>query len=158
MSTLKRVPRFGNVLRYLISFMLYNDGLAAIIAFGGVYAAATFGWSTVTLGIFGIILTVFAIPGAFLGGKLDDWIGSKRTVQFAIAGVIVATLGIVGVTATHILFVVPVDPISPTRGPVRVGAGEDPDGLRTAARLLHGADAGGQPHDGRAHRTAWHDR
>ncbi len=24
--------------------MLYNDGLAAIIAFGGVYAAATFGW------------------------------------------------------------------------------------------------------------------
>jgi UMF1 family MFS transporter len=70
----------------------------------------------VTLGIFGIILTVFAIPGAFLGGKLDDWIGSKRTVQFAIAGVIVATLGIVGVTATHVLFVVPVDPISPTRG------------------------------------------
>lgn len=115
-STLKRVPRFGNVLRYLIAFMLYNDGLAAIIAFGGVYAAATFGWSTVTLGIFGIILTVFAIPGAFLGGKLDDWIGSKRTVQFAIAGVIVATLGIVSVTATHVLFVVPADAISPTRG------------------------------------------
>ena len=116
LATLKRVPRFGNVLRYLIAFMLYNDGLAAIIAFGGVYAAATFGWSTVTLGIFGIILTVFAIPGAFLGGKLDDWIGSKRTIQFAIAGVIVATLGIVGVTATHVFFVVPADAISPTRG------------------------------------------
>ena len=115
-STLKRLPRFGNVLRYLIAFMLYNDGLAAIIAFGGVYAAATFGWSTVTLGIFGIILTVFAIPGAFLGGKLDDWIGSKRTVQIAIAGVIVATLGIVSVTATHVFFVVPAEPISPTRG------------------------------------------
>ena len=56
-ATLKRLPRFGNVLRYLIAFMLYNDGLAAIIAFGGVYAAATFGWSTVTLGIFGIIHT-----------------------------------------------------------------------------------------------------
>ena len=70
----------------------------------------------VTLGIFGIILTVFAIPGAFLGGRLDDWIGSKRTVQIAIAGVIVATLGIVGVTATHVLYVIPVDPLSPTRG------------------------------------------
>jgi UMF1 family MFS transporter len=115
-ETLKRLPRFGNVLRYLIAFMLYNDGLAAIIAFGGVYAAATFGWSTVTLGIFGIILTVFAIPGAFLGGRLDDWIGSKRTIQIAIAGVIVATLGIVGVTATHVFYVVPADPISPTRG------------------------------------------
>src|SRR3990167_85094 len=115
-STVRRLGNFRNALTYLIAFMLYNDGLAAIIAFGGVYAAATFGWSTVTLGIFGIILTVFAIPGAFLGGRLDDWIGSKRTVQIAIAGVIVATLGIVGVTPTHVLYVIPVDPISPTRG------------------------------------------
>lgn len=116
LSTLRKIGHFKNALTYLIAFMLYNDGLASIIAFGGVYAAATFGWSTVTLGIFGIILTVFAIPGAFLGGRLDDAIGSKRTVQLAIAGVIVATLGIVGVTANSILFVIPADPISPTRG------------------------------------------
>ena len=105
--TVKRLGHFRNALLYLIAFMLYNDGLAAIIAFGGVYAAATFGWSTVTLGIFGIILTVFAIPGAFLGGRFDDWVGSKRTVQLAILGVIVATLGIVGVSHDRVLFVVP---------------------------------------------------
>ena len=115
-STVRKLRHFRNALTYLIAFMLYNDGLAAIIAFGGVYAAATFGWSTVTLGIFGIILTVFAIPGAFLGGRLDDLIGSKRTVQLAIAGVIVATLGIVGVTEKHIFYVVPVEALSPTRG------------------------------------------
>ncbi len=115
-STIRRLGRFRNALTYLIAFMLYNDGLAAIIAFGGVYAAATFGWSTVTLGIFGIILTVFAIPGAFLGGKLDDLIGSKRTVQLAIAGVVIATLGIVGVTADRIFYIVPADPIGPARG------------------------------------------
>ena len=158
LSTLKRLPRYGNALRYLIAFMLYNDGLAAIIAFGGVYAAATFGWSTVTLGIFGIVLTVFAIPGAFLGGRLDDWIGSKRTVQIAIAGVIVATLGIVGVTATHVFYIVPADPISPTRGLFGSLQGEGADGLRADSRLLHGADAGGQPHDGGPHRAAGHDR
>lgn len=105
--TVKRLGHFRNALLYLIAFMLYNDGLAAIIAFGGVYAAATFGWSTVTLGIFGIILTVFAIPGAFLGGRFDDWVGSKRTVQLAILGVIVATLGIVGVSHDRVLFFVP---------------------------------------------------
>src|SRR5262249_29341304 len=58
-DTVTRLKRFRNALLYLVAFMLYNDGLAAIIAFGGVYASATFGWSTVTLGIFGIILTVF---------------------------------------------------------------------------------------------------
>lgn len=116
LTTVRKLRHFRNALTYLIAFMLYNDGLAAIIAFGGVYAAATFGWSTVTLGIFGIILTVFAIPGAFLGGRLDDMIGSKRVVQLAIAGVIVATLGIVGVTADRVFYVIPAEPLDPTRG------------------------------------------
>jgi len=115
-STVKKLRHFRNALTYLIAFMLYNDGLAAIIAFGGVYASATFGWDTTTLGIFGIILTVFAIPGAFLGGRIDDLIGSKRTVQIAIAGVIIATIGIVDVTADRLFFVIDVDPLSPTRG------------------------------------------
>jgi UMF1 family MFS transporter len=115
-STVKKLRHFRNALTYLIAFMLYNDGLAAIIAFGGVYASATFGWDTTTLGIFGIILTVFAIPGAFLGGRIDDLIGSKRTVQLAIAGVIIATIGIVDVTADRLFFVIEVDPLSPTRG------------------------------------------
>ena len=116
LTTVRKLRHFRNALTYLIAFMLYNDGLAAIIAFGGVYAAATFGWSTVTLGVFGIILTVFAIPGAFLGGRLDDMIGSKRTVQLAIAGVIVATLGIVGVTADRVFYVIPAEPLDPARG------------------------------------------
>jgi UMF1 family MFS transporter len=114
-NTVRRLSHYGNALRYLIAFMLYNDGLAAIIAFGGVYASATFGWKTITLGVFGIILTVFAIPGAFLGGKLDDLLGSKRTVQFAIAGVIVATTGIVSVTADRVLFFIPADALDPGR-------------------------------------------
>lgn len=116
LHTVRRIGRFRNALRYLIAFMLYNDGLAAIIAFGGVYAAATFGWSTTTLGIFGIILTVFAIPGAFLGGRLDDRLGSKRTVQVAIAGVIVAAVGIVGVSADRVLYVVPAGELAADRG------------------------------------------
>jgi MFS transporter, UMF1 family len=115
-STVKKLRHFRNALTYLIAFMLYNDGLAAIIAFGGVYASATFGWDTTTLGIFGIILTVFAIPGAFLGGRIDDLIGSKRTVQLAIAGVIIATIGIVDVTADRLFFFIEVDPLSPARG------------------------------------------
>jgi UMF1 family MFS transporter len=116
LHTVMRIRRFRNALRYLIAFMLYNDGLAAIIAFGGIYAAATFGWSTVTLGVFGIVLTVFAIPGAFFGGRLDDRLGSKRTVQLAILGVIVASIGIVGVSADRILFFIPAAELSPGRG------------------------------------------
>lgn len=115
LATLRRLRQYRNALTFLIAFMLYNDGLAAIIAFGGVYASATFGWSTTTLGIFGIILTVFALPGAFLGGRLDDRLGSKRTVQLATFGVIVATIGIVGITADCIFYILPADQIAPDR-------------------------------------------
>ncbi len=116
LHTVLKLRHYRNVLLYLIAFMLYNDGLAAIIAFGGVYAAAIFGWDTVTIGIFGIIVTIFAIPGAFLGGRLDDRIGSKRTVQLAVLGVIIATIGIVSLSKQGVLFVVPAPELSPTRG------------------------------------------
>lgn len=115
LTTLRELRQHRNAFLYLIAFMLYNDGLAAIIAFGGVYATATFGWNVTTLGIFGIIVTLLAIPGAMLGGWLDDTLGSKRTVQFAVVGVIVATIGILGITADRVLFVLPAEPIDPTR-------------------------------------------
>ena len=54
-----------------------------------------------------VILTVLAIPGAFWGGRLDDRLGSKRTVQLAIAGVIIASIGLVSVSADRVLFVMP---------------------------------------------------
>jgi UMF1 family MFS transporter len=114
-ETVRKLRRYRNALLYLVAFMLYNDGLAAIIAFGGVYASAIFGWNLVTIGIFGIIVTVFAIPGAFLGGTLDDRIGSKRTVQLAVLGVIVATLGIVSISAHGVLYFLPAPPLDPNR-------------------------------------------
>ncbi|HTR84714.1 MAG TPA: MFS transporter [Reyranella sp.] len=115
-STIRRLGHYRNALTFLIAFMLYNDGLAAIIAFGGVYASASFAWTTTTLGIFGIILTVFAIPGAFLGGRLDDRIGSKRVIQIATSGVIVAAIGIVGVTPDHVFYFFPAKALDPARG------------------------------------------
>jgi UMF1 family MFS transporter len=116
LSTVRALAHYRNAFTYLIAFMLYNDGLAAIIAFGGVYATATFGWNVTTLGIFGIVVTLLAIPGAILGGRLDDVLGSKRTVQLAIAGVTIATIGILGITADRVLFVLPADPLAAGRG------------------------------------------
>ncbi len=115
-GTFKALRQHRNPLLFLIAYMIYNDGLAAIIAFGGVYAAGTFGWTTVSLGIFGIILTIFATIGAFVGGWLDDRFGSKPTVLVAIVGVMIATLGIISVGRDSILFVLGVAPPMPNGG------------------------------------------
>lgn len=115
-ATFRALRHYRNPMLYLFAYMMYNDGLAAVIAFGGVYAAGTFGWSTTSLGIFGIVLTIFATAGAFAGGRLDDRFGSRRTVMVAIVGVIIATIGIVSIGRDSILFVVTVTPPVPGGG------------------------------------------
>ena len=97
-GTLRSLRHYRNVMRFLIARMIYFDGLSAIFAFGGIYAAGIFGWSTTNLGVFGIILIIFAALGAMAGGWLDDRIGSKRTILLAVVGLFIATLGIVSIT------------------------------------------------------------
>ena len=97
-GTLRAAGHYRNVLLFLIARMIYFDGLSAVFAFGGIYAAGIFGWTTTNLGIFGIIITIFAAVGAVAGGWLDDRIGSKRTIVMSVVGLIVATLGIISIT------------------------------------------------------------
>lgn len=103
--TVREAAGHKNILTFLIARMLYIDGLSAIFAFGGIYAAGVFGWETRTLGLYGIVLIVFSMLGAFLGGRLDDRIGSKRTVILGLFGLLVGTVGILSVSADKVLFV-----------------------------------------------------
>lgn len=107
-KTLAELPGRPNLLRYLIARMFYYDGLNAVFAFGGVYASRRFDWGTTELGLFGIIILLFGIPGCFLGGWLDDRIGIKRTLYIFVSGLLIATLGIVSIGGGKVAFVLPV--------------------------------------------------
>ena len=72
--------------------MFYNDGLVTIFAFGGIYAAGTFGFSLDEVIIFGIVLNVAAAFGAFVFGFLDDIIGGKKTIQISVVGLALASI------------------------------------------------------------------
>ena len=77
-STMKDLLRHHRtVALFLLARMLYADGLGAVFAFGGIYAASVFGWGATELGLFGILLTVAGTVGAASGGLLDDRLGSK---------------------------------------------------------------------------------
>ncbi len=100
----------ANVLRFLVARMFYADGLAAVFAFGGIYAASVFGWGATELGLFGIILTVAGIAGAFAGGMIDDRLGSKTVIVGALLLFIAGSVGVLSVDPDEILFVIPVTP------------------------------------------------
>jgi UMF1 family MFS transporter len=95
---------------FLIARMLYADGLGAVFAFGGIYAATVFGWGASELGLFGIILTIAGTIGAATGGMLDDRFGSKRVIGWMLCLFILASIGVLSVDKTNVLFVHPVAP------------------------------------------------
>lgn len=105
--TIANLRHHANVARFLLARLLYIDGLGAVFAFGGIYAASVFGWTAVQLGIFGIVLTVTGALGAAVGGFLDDRLGSRAVILTALVGLIAGALGIVSIGDGRVLFVVP---------------------------------------------------
>ncbi|MFG1298342.1 MFS transporter [Xanthobacter sp. V3C-3] len=101
---LPRLKERPALARFLIANMVYTDGLVALFAFGGIYAAGTFGWGSVEIGIFGILLTLTGTLGALAGGWLDDALGSRRVILGALAVLLFASVGILGVSRDALLF------------------------------------------------------
>jgi UMF1 family MFS transporter len=121
-ATLRDMRGHANVLRFLIGHMIYADGLVAIFTFGGIYAAGTFGWTTVQLGIFGIIATVTGTIGGLAGGWFDDRLGPKTVILGSLAILMLIAIGILSIDRSHILFFIAVDP--PQAGHLLGSAGE----------------------------------
>ncbi len=86
--TLRRLPRHRNVLRFLIAKMIYVDGLNTLFAFGGIYAAGTFGMALDEVLLFGVVLNVASGLGAFAFAWVDDRIGAKPTIVIALVALI----------------------------------------------------------------------
>jgi len=84
---LKSLPSEKNVFIYLISHMIYADGLNTLFAFGGIYAAGTYGLSFEEVLIFGITMNITAGLGALLLSWVDDYMGSKPTVVFSLVSI-----------------------------------------------------------------------
>ncbi len=96
-QTIKNVRQHKEIAKYLVARLFYVDGMNTLFAFGGVYAAGTFGMSVAEIIQFGIALNVAAGLGAWGFGFVDDRIGPKRVVLIAILGMLCA--------ATPLLFV-----------------------------------------------------
>src|SRR6201989_1500940 len=115
LSDLKRslgeLPKQKSLAAFLLANMIYTDGLVSLFAFGGIYAAGTFGWSTIQIGTFGIILAIAGTFGGWLGGKLDDAFGSKRVIAGSMLILLFAIVAILTVDRETVLLVKVAPPV-----------------------------------------------
>ncbi|MDP1869104.1 MAG: MFS transporter [Bradyrhizobium sp.] len=110
-GTLAELPKRKSMAAFLLANMIYTDGLVSLFAFGGIYAAGTFGWHTIQIGTFGILLAIAGTFGAWLGGKLDDTLGPKRVIAGSTVVLLSSIVGILLVNKDSIFFIQVAPPV-----------------------------------------------
>lgn len=103
-GTVRELKQRAGISRFLIARMLYQDGVNGVLILGGTFAAGMFGWATIEIGIFGILLNVVAIFGCIAAGALEKAMGSKRVVSASLVCLLIATLGIVSTGPGFVFF------------------------------------------------------
>jgi len=121
-QTLLELPKRRSLAIFLLANMIYTDGLVSLFAFGGIYAAGTFGWNTIEIGTFGIILAIAGTLGGWIGGKLDDRFGPKRVIAGSMTILLAAVVAILLVEKDSVLFISVAPPVP--GGPLFASAAE----------------------------------
>jgi UMF1 family MFS transporter len=80
----KSVRRFKDFLKFMLAFLIYNDGILMIMDFAAILGAVLFGMKEQEMIIFMIIVQVTSIGGAYLFGLLADDFGAKRSIVIAL--------------------------------------------------------------------------
>ncbi|MBX7453707.1 MFS transporter [Mycolicibacterium sp. 3033] len=80
--------RDRNVVYYLGASAVFRDGLAGVFTFGAVLGVTVYGVSQADVLLFGVAASVVAAVGAVLGGRADDWFGSKRVIVTSLSAMI----------------------------------------------------------------------
>jgi UMF1 family MFS transporter len=109
--TLRELPQHRSMMAFLLANMIYTDALVSLFAFGGIYAAGTFGWNTIQIGSFGITLALAGTIGAFIGGRLDDRLGPKRVIAGSMTLLLLSIIGILLIDKDSILFMKVTPPV-----------------------------------------------
>jgi MFS transporter, UMF1 family len=105
-QTLVDTKRYPGARRFVVSSLLYQDAIGTIITFMAIYAvkAMHFGQGA-EVKLF-LVLTIPAVLGSWVCGKLVDRIGPKRTLMLVIGGWVLLLVGMMAAPSQTAFWVV----------------------------------------------------
>jgi len=105
LDMIKEVKPYRGIVVFLIALMIYHNGLVALFAFGGIYAAAVFGMNEGDIVTFGLALNVTALLGSAGFGWIDDRIGGKQTILWSLVGLALSMVTLLFVESRPLFWV-----------------------------------------------------
>jgi UMF1 family MFS transporter len=92
--TVKTVRHHREFVKFMVAFLIYNDGILMTINFAAIFGAVMFGLEQQMLILFMIIIQVTSVAGAYVSGILTERIGNKTTLIIFILMMLGAVVGL----------------------------------------------------------------
>ncbi len=105
-QTFKAIKSYKEFVKYMIAFLIYNDGIMMLMDFAAIIGATMFGVNQTQLIIFVIIIQITGAGGAFLFGKISDRRSSKEAVIYSLLILIGAIIALMFIKTLILFFVV----------------------------------------------------
>ncbi|MCY7413214.1 MAG: MFS transporter, partial [Salinibacterium sp.] len=97
---LYKAPATRPTFWFLVASAIYRDGLAGVFAFGGILAAVAFGFTANEVLLFGVAANVVAGISTIFAGRIDDMVGPKAVILFALFGLVLMAILIFALSDT----------------------------------------------------------
>jgi UMF1 family MFS transporter len=105
-ETFRAIKSYKEFVKYMVAFLIYNDGIMMLMDFAAIIGATLFGVDQTQLIIFVIIIQIAGAGGAFLFGKISDRRSSKESVIYALLILIGAIIALLFIKSMVLFFVV----------------------------------------------------
>ena len=83
-ETAKTLGDHKDFLRFIIAFLVYNDGILMALNFASIIGAVLFGMTQTQLIIFMIIVQITSVIGAYLAGIAGEKLGFKQSLVYSL--------------------------------------------------------------------------
>jgi UMF1 family MFS transporter len=104
--TLRDARDHHGALPFILASFLYQDAVGTIVSFMAIYAVKAMGFARGTETTLFLVLTVPAIAGSYVAGRLVDRLGARRTLLLTIVGWIALLIAMVVVPTQRAFWVV----------------------------------------------------
>jgi MFS transporter, UMF1 family len=82
--TYHRIKTFRELTKFLLAYLIYNDGIETVIVMASIFGADVLGMETQEIILFFLMVQGIAFVGSLLFGTLADAIGNKRTIMITL--------------------------------------------------------------------------
>jgi len=104
--TIAEAKRYPGTLRFILASFVYQDAMGTIISYMALYAVVAMGFQKGAETTLFVVLTIPAVIGSWLWGRMTDRIGPKKTLMFIIAAWVVLLIGMMLVSSQRAFWIV----------------------------------------------------